>query len=223
MVGDEVLTVEAPSAASATLRLDAEVRAHRDLTVREARYEALIDGARVESGVARLELQARAGEALPISLRQRVGWRRGEEGSSAGPTALVALRGTLVVVTAGKTLELPFARSRETRLPRAPQVRVRVDAGRYAAEGTVRALVTLAVENPNAFGLRVSGLSYRARLGDAVLQEGTLGAGERLAPSSSRSFDLNVEVTEREGRARGLEVEGELTAETFRVPFRYVH
>jgi LEA14-like dessication related protein len=202
-------------------------------TLLRARYELVADGEVVKAGEQELGVEVPAGGSAPFSLTQQgAPISKPEELealSERGGNMLVALRGELEVERAGRVETLPFARSREVRVPRLPVVRLsRMDGARYSEERVVMNAL-LSVTNPNPFPVRLTSLTYQAHYGGKLLDEGVRARGATLAPSSTDSYEVQVNVhPETYGpEAKALiakrvipyRLEGKVSGEQFEVPF----
>src|SRR5205823_2986643 len=111
-----------------------------------------------------------------------------------GGTLLAALRGKLAVRHSGKLDLIEFARSREVRVPRLPHVKMQaIDGARYA-ENEASLTFSLGVDNPNPFPIRLEGLDYKIAVAGKQLTDGVLGRGEKVEPSSTGVFEVQVAV-----------------------------
>lgn len=184
--------------------------AEQAVTIEKAKYEFVVEGNVRRTGEKALGLAVPAGGQAKFSLDETLTYVKDEEDLKAmdarGGSLLTALRGTLVVsaevpatgdAPAGKrTYELEFARSKDVRTPRLPHVKLReFEAGRFA-EDEVQAVFHLGVENPNPFYLSISGVAYVLTVAGKEMKKGTIGAGEKISPSSTGVFDLTVTVNQ---------------------------
>jgi LEA14-like dessication related protein len=175
--------------------------AEQSVTIDEARYEFVVDGEVRRSGRKALGIAVPAGGKADFSLEETLTYVKDEDDLKAmdarGGSLLTALRGTLVVTAAGpKTYELPFARSKDVRTPRLPHVKLHeFEAGRFAQD-EVQAVFHLGVENPNPFTLSISGITYVVTVAGKEVARGTIGAGEKISPSSTGVFDVTVTVNQ---------------------------
>lgn len=199
----------------------------------KADYELVSDGQVVKRGSAPLGVALAAGTPTPFSFQADAAYVRSPEDlkalSERGGTLLVALRGTLTVREGRATHEVPFAASRQVRVPRLPVVRLEgLDGARYSDE-KVDLLVRLAVENPNPFPLRLEALRYAVSVGGRRLSEGTQGKYDTVDAAATGVYPVEVAVTRETWGAdvRGLiakgtlpyEVAGELTGPLVRIPY----
>ncbi len=180
------------------------------LTVEQANWEFVVDGAVKRSGTAKLGLSAQAGQKVDFALSETLEYVKDEEELKAmdarGGSLLLAMRGTLIVsvpVPATKeapattrTLELPFAKSREVRTPRLPHFKlIEFEAGRFS-DVEVQATFHLGVENPNPFQIALAGIDWSVQLANKEVNKGTIGAGERVSPASTGVFDVTATMNE---------------------------
>jgi len=163
--------------------------------------EFVVDGEVRRSGRKALGIAVPAGGKADFSLEETLTYVKDEDDLKAmdarGGSLLTALRGTLVVTAAGpKTYELPFARSKDVRTPRLPHLKLHeFEAGRFAQD-EVQAVFHLGVENPNPFTLSISGITYVVTVAGKEVARGTIGAGEKISPSSTGVFDVTVTVNQ---------------------------
>ena len=178
--------------------------AEQAVTIEKAKYEFVVDGNVRRSGEKALGIAVPAGGKADFSLDETLTYVKDEEDLKAmdarGGSLLTALRGTLVVTAATpagpKTYELEFARSKDVRTPRLPHVKLReFEAGRFA-DDEVQAVFHLGVENPNPFYLSISGIAYVVTVAGKEMKKGTIGAGEKISPSSTGVFDVTVTVNQ---------------------------
>ncbi len=210
-VPQEEFTIVTQSLSQVDVKYDGVIEAgSEDLTVESAKWEFVVDGVVKESGVAKLGLAAAAGQKTQFALTESLNYVKTHEELEAmdarGGSLLLAMRGTLVVSVpvpaagdkpAGKrTVELPFAKSREVRTPRLPHFKViDFDAGRFS-DTEVQATFHLGVENLNPFQLSLSGIDYSVLLGGKEVSKGTIGAGERVLAASTGVFDVTATLNE---------------------------
>ncbi|MEW6432846.1 MAG: LEA type 2 family protein [Myxococcota bacterium] len=184
--------------------------AEQAVTIEKAKYEFVVEGAVRRTGEKALGIAVPAGGQAAFSLDETLTYVKDEDDLKAmdarGGSLLTALRGTLLVSAevpaAGdapaskRTWELEFARSKDVRTPRLPHVKLReFEAGRFA-EDEVQAVFHLGVENPNPFYLSISGVAYVLTVAGKEMKKGTIGAGEKISPSSTGVFDLTVTVNQ---------------------------
>ncbi|MFO0598512.1 MAG: LEA type 2 family protein [Myxococcaceae bacterium] len=180
------------------------------ITVETAKWEFVVDGAVKRSGEAKLNLQAPAGQKVDFTLSESLTYVKDEEELKAmdarGGSLLLAMRGTLVVKVAQaaqgdqpagtKTVELPFAKSREVRTPRLPHLKlVDFEAGRFS-EVEVQATFHLGVVNPNPFMISMSGIEYSVSLSGKEVGKAFIGQGEKVLPASTGVFDVTATLNE---------------------------
>ncbi|QRK09081.1 LEA type 2 family protein [Archangium violaceum] len=199
----------------------------------KADYELVSDGQVVETGTAPLGVTLTPGAPTPFSFQADAAYVRTPEDlralSERGGTLLVALRGTLTVRSGDAVQTLPFAASRQVRVPRLPVVKLEgLDGARYSEE-KVDLMVRLAVENPNPFPLRLEGLSWALTVGGRKLSQGTQGRYDTVDAAATGVYPLEVAVTKetwgqdvRALIAKGTlpyEIAGELTGPLVRVSY----
>jgi LEA14-like dessication related protein len=180
------------------------------VTVEKAKWEFVVDGAVRRSGEKPLGVAVAAGQQASFALEESLTYVKDAEELTAmdarGGSLLLAMRGTLVVTVpvpavgdqpaSTRTLELPFARSREVRTPRLPHLKlVEFEAGRFS-EVEVQATFHLGVVNPNPFQISLQGLDYAVSMAGKEVTKGTMGAGERVLPASTGVFDVTATMNE---------------------------
>lgn len=174
------------------------------LTVEKAKWEFVVDGVVKTSGEKVLNLAAAAGQTVEFSLTESLGYVKDEAELRAmdtrGGSLLLAMRGTLVISVpvpatdktpaSTRTLELPFARSREVRTPRLPRLKFQdFEAGRFS-DTEVQAVFHVGVVNPNPFPISIEGIDFVVTLAGKEVNKGTIGAGERVSNASTGVFDI---------------------------------
>jgi LEA14-like dessication related protein len=198
-------------------------------TVRSVKSELVVEGKVVASKEepATLVLVPGATGTLPVVYPASYAPR--SEDAPRGGSQLVAVRGTVTLDREGFEETLPFARSREIRLPRQPTVSLRsVDGARYAPDNAVFTAY-LAVTNPNPFPARIEEVRYKANFGGKEMTEGRVGRAALLAAATTDIYELPVTLsTETYGPEvvqliKGLvipyRIEGELVGQGLGVPF----
>jgi LEA14-like dessication related protein len=180
------------------------------ITVEKAKWEFVVDGTVKRSGEDKLGLSAAAGQTVDFALDESLTYVKDEEELKAmdarGGSLLLALRGTLVLTVpvaasgdqpAGtRTVELPFAKSREVKTPRLPHLKlIEFEAGRFS-ENEVQATFHLGVVNPNNFQIAIAGIDYTASLAGKEVAKHTIGAGERVTQASTGVFDITATLNE---------------------------
>src|SRR5207302_9654348 len=107
---------------------------------------------------------------------------------------LAALRGSISITQGGKPFEVPFARSREVRVPRLPHMKFQeLEAGRFS-EAEAGVTVHVGVHNPNPFEIRISQIEYELTIAGTKIAESTIGRAEHVAPTSPGSFHPQAHV-----------------------------
>ncbi len=180
------------------------------IKVERAAWEFVVDGTVKRSGEDKLNLSAAAGQNLAFELDESLTYVKDVEELKAmdarGGSLLLAMRGTLFVTIAvpasgdkpaGKrTVELPFAKSKEVKTPRLPHLKlVDFEAGRFS-ENEVQAVFHVGVVNPNNFQISIAGLDYTAQLSGKEVTKGTIGTGDRVAAASTGVFDITATLNE---------------------------
>jgi hypothetical protein len=215
--------------------------AEQAVTVEKAIFEFVVDGEVRKHGEKPLGLEVPAGGTATFTLEETLTYVKDEADLRAmdtrGGSLLTALRGTLVVTAqvpaaegapTTRTYNLEFARSKDVRTPRLPHIKLReFEAGRFA-EDEVQAVFHLGVENPNPFTLSISGIAYAITVAGKPMKNGTIGAGEKISPSSTGVFDVTVTVNEEshgkdvkkliKGLKLPFSVSGALTAPMYTEP-----
>lgn len=205
------MVVLSQSLTDCSVKLTGTVEAAAEpVLVEKARIEFVVDGVVLKTSEQALDLAVPAGTKADFALEQSFTYVKDAAELSAlsarGGSLLLALRGTLVVKVQRPALgdqpaeavsvELPFARAKEVRTPRHPLLKVQdFDAGRFS-ESEVQAVFHVAVVNPNNFPLTMNGLRYAVSLGGKQVGEGTLGAGDKVAPASTGLFDITATINE---------------------------
>ena len=217
------------------LKFTGKLEAGDPVTIEKANYELVVDEKVVKSGVVPLNVNVPAGTPTDFTLDQTIPYVTSAEELKAmdtrGGSLLCALRGKLFVKGAAKTTEVPFARSREVRVPRLPHVKFQeLEAGRYSDDET-GVTFHIGVVNPNPFEVKISSLKYKILIADKPVAESEVGKGDRVSPSSTGVFDLEAKANvETHGpeivkliKARTLPyvITGELNAELFSETFEF--
>jgi LEA14-like dessication related protein len=182
------------------------------VTVEKARWEFVVDGVVKTSGEDKLGMTAAAGQVVDFELDEMLQYVKDEEElremDARGGSLLLAMRGTLVLsvpVAATKdapaskrTLELPFARSKEVRTPRLPRLKLQDFEASRVDEGAleVQAVFHLGVVNPNPFQVSITGIEYQVELAGKEVNKGTIGAGERVSNASTGVFDVSATLSD---------------------------
>jgi LEA14-like dessication related protein len=232
-LGAEETAVASQGLTQVTLRYSGQLTSPGPAVLEKADYELVSDGQVVKKGSEALGVSLPTHAATPFSFQAEAPYVRTPEDlralSGRGGTLLVALRGTLTVRTGDTVRTLPFAASRQVRVPRLPVVKVEgLEGARYSGE-KVDLLLRLAVENPNPFPLRLEGLSWALTVGGRKLSEGTQGRYDTVDAAATGVYPVEVAVTRetwgedvRALIAKGTlpyEVAGELTGPLVRVPY----
>lgn len=180
------------------------------ITVEKAKWEFVVDGTVKRSGEDKLTLSAAAGQTVAFELDESLTYVKDEDELKAmdarGGSLLLAMRGTLVVTVpvaasgdkpaSTRTIELPFAKSKEVKTPRLPHLKlVDFEAARFS-ENEVQAVFHIGVVNPNNFQISIAGLDFTAQLSGKEVTKGTIGAGDRVSAASTGVFDITAMLNE---------------------------
>ena len=148
-----------------------------------------------------------------------------------GGSLLCALRGTLFIKGPLKTTQVPFARSRDVRVPRLPHVKFQeLEAGRYSDDET-GVTFHIGVVNPNPFDVKLTSLNYKVAIAGKPVADSEIGKGDKVSPSSTGVFDIeakaNVETHGPEitklikARVLPYVITGELVTELYSENFEF--
>jgi LEA14-like dessication related protein len=180
------------------------------VTIDKAAWEFVVDGTVKKSGENKLNLSAAAGQTVAFELDESLTYVKDEEELKAmdtrGGSLLLAMRGTLFVSVpvpaqgdkpaSKKTIELPFAKSKEVKTPRLPHLKlVDVEAAR-TGDAEMQAYFHIGVVNPNNFQISIAGVDYTAQLSGKEVTKGTIGAGDRVDAASTGVFDISTVLSE---------------------------
>jgi LEA14-like dessication related protein len=180
------------------------------ITVEKAKWEFVVDGAVKRSGEDKLNLSAAAGETVAFGFEESLTYVKDEEELKAmdarGGSLLLAMRGTLFVTVpvpaegdkpaSKRTIELPFAKSKEVKTPRLPHLKlIDFEAARFS-DVEVQAVFHLGVVNPNNFQISITGLEYSVQLSGKEVNKSTIGAGDRVTAASTGVFDVTATLNE---------------------------
>jgi LEA14-like dessication related protein len=229
----EETTVASQGLTEVTLRYTGQLTSPGPAVLEKADYELVSDGQVVKQGSEPLGVALAPGAATPFSFQAASAYVRGPEDlvamSQRGGTLLLALRGVLTVRSGGTVRTLPFAASKQVRVPRLPEVRIESLEGARYSEEKVDLVLRLGVRNPNPFPLRMDGLRWALTLGGRKLGEGTQGKYDTVDAAATGVYPVELAVTtETWGQdvraliAKGTlpyEVAGELTGPLVRVPY----
>ena len=182
------------------VKLTGSLEAPAALTMEKATFELVVDGTVLKSGEQPLGIAVAAGQSGTFTLEQTFTYVKDTEELKAmdarGGSLLVAIRGNIVTTIAGKSVLVPFAKSKEVRTPRLPHVKYQeYEAGRFS-ESEVQAVFHVGVVNPNGFELSLTNLGYQVTIAGKKVKEDVIGAGERVAPGSTAVFDITATVNE---------------------------
>ena len=194
------LRVVTQSLTEFALALKAQAVAPDGAVAQAASWELVVDGRVVKSG--ELPLNHTFANGAPFDFEVRAD---GQYVSSAdelkamdtrGGSLLMALRGDVRVKVGEHVQQVPFARSRVVRTPRLPMMKLHeLEAARFS-ENEAQATFHLGVFNPNPFELRVTRIQWAISVAGKPVGEGVIGKGERVNPSSTGVFDVEVKVDE---------------------------
>jgi LEA14-like dessication related protein len=229
----EETTVASQGLTEVTLRYTGQLTSPGPAVLEKADYELVSDGQVVKRGSEPLGVALAPGAATPFSFQAASAYVRGPEDlvamSQRGGTLLLALRGVLTVRSGGTVRTLPFAASKQVRVPRLPEVRIESLEGARYSEEKVDLVLRLGVRNPNPFPLRMDGLRWALTLGGRKLGEGMQGQYDTVDAAATGVYPVELAVTtETWGQdvraliAKGTlpyEVAGELTGPLVRVPY----
>ncbi|WP_084737797.1 LEA type 2 family protein [Cystobacter ferrugineus] len=219
--------------ASMELRYSGELTSPQTATLEKADYELVSNGQVLEKGTAPLGVPLVPGAPTAFSFQASTPSVKSPEDlealSDKGGSLLVAVRGTLTVRSGDSERTLPFAASRQVRVPRLPRVKVLAMEGARYSDEQVDLVMRLGVENPNPFPVRLNGLTWVLGIQGRRLGEGTLGKQDVVDAAATGVYPVEVAVTRETWgpEVRGLiatgtlpyEVAGELTGPLVRVPY----
>ncbi len=231
------LEVVSQSLTDFAVRLVAKFEPTDPVSVTRVKYELVVDGAVVKSGEEPMDMKipADATAELHVDGTHIVAHSAAELKAldAKGGNVLVALRGVFITKSGfeNATGELPFARSREIRLPRLPKVKLKEVVGYKNAEDDAQFTVYLSVENPNPFQLNLSRLTYLVTVAGTKVGEGVFGAGDKINASATGVFEERFNVT-RETHGKDVSkliktlrlpysISGELTAPMMSAPYEF--
>ncbi|MBX5483776.1 MAG: LEA type 2 family protein [Myxococcaceae bacterium] len=221
------------SLTSFKLSVNGEVKSEAAATVEQAKWEMVVEGKVVKSGEMPLNVAIPAGGTAPFSVHAEGQYVSSPEELKAlsdnGGSILTALRGDLIVKTAsGKTVTVPFARSRDIRTPRLPRVTMHeLDAARYS-DREANIFFRIGVVNPNPFPLRIGALDFKAEVAGKQVAEGTRGQGDTIDAAATGIYEVQQSVNEEthgpdikkliKGQLLPWRITGVLKGELFEVP-----
>lgn len=215
------------------LRFSGVVSSKEPAVLEKATYELVVEEKVVKSGQQPLGKEIAAGGQAPFELEEASRYVASAEELSAmserGGSLLSAIRGTLFVRQGTTVHELPFARSKEIRVPRLPTVTLHeLDAARYAAD-EASATFFIGVVNPNPFPIKLNGLKYAVEIAGKSITDGVRGAGEKVATASTGVFEVQLAVNKDTHGAEIAKlikslslpyaIKGEVAGELFQVPY----
>lgn len=210
--------------------LNGKVSSAAATRIEKATYELVVEGKVVKSGEAQLGIDVPAGGSAPFSISDGARYVASAEElkafSEKGGTLLAALRGKLHA-QGGAAVE--FAKSKEIRVPRLPKVKMNEAEGARYSDEEVNVNLYLGVENPNPFNLPINGISYKVWLAGKQLNEGTRGGGEKVSPSSTGVWEIQIPFNKEtfgpdvkktlKANTLPYEVKGTLKGDLFEIPF----
>ena len=199
-----------------------------------ASWELVVDGKVVNSGVAPVNATVTNGSADVTFSTSSKYVNNAEElkaMDTRGGSLLVALRGKLNLKSGESTLEVPFARSREVRVPRLPHMKMQEMEGARFHETEAGITFHLGVVNPNPFEIYVAQIAYDVQVAGKPVEKDVIGRGERVSPASTGVFDVEVKIEEAthgkdvakliKSQVLPYAVTGTLTAELFTESFDF--
>jgi LEA14-like dessication related protein len=229
------LAVVSQSLTEFRLKLSGKLDSAEPVKLEKALYELVVDEKVVKSGELGLGMEVAAGAPADFALEQTSAYVATADELKAmdarGGSLLCALRGKLLVKGPTKTIEIPFARSREVRVPRLLHSKLQeFEAGRYSDD---EAGVTfhIGIVNPNPFDVKLTMIKYTVSIAGKPVAEGEIGKGDKVSPSSTGVFDVEAKASlESHGadikkliKARTLPfvISGVLQAELYSEPFEF--
>jgi len=198
---DQKFEIVSQSLTDCDVKLVGTLQANTEpVTVEKANWEFVVDGNVRRSGETPLSLSVEPGATGTFEIDQHLTYVKDGDDLKAmdarGGSLLMALRGNLTVKAGERTLQVPFARGREVKTPRLPHVKLRdFEAGRFS-ESEVQAVFHVGIVNNNNFPIVLNGLDYQVEIAGKKVNEGKMGAGEKVAPASTGVFDLTGTINE---------------------------
>lgn len=200
-------------------------------TVRSVKSELVVEGAVVASKEEPATLTLEPGAAGPLGISFTAAYAPRPEDAPPGGSQLVAIRGAVTLDRDGFEETVPFARSREIRVPRQPTVGLRsVEGARYAEDNAIFTAY-LTVRNPNPFPARIQEVRYTATFGGKEMAQGRVGRAALIAAATTDIYELPValnlesygpEVVQLiKGLVIPYRIEGELLGEGLGAPFSF--
>jgi len=230
------LAVVSQSLTEFKLKLTGKVEFTEAFTIEKAKYELVVDEKVVKSDEAVIKVQGAANTPTDFTIEQASAYVGSADELKAmdtrGGSLLCAIRGTLYVKGETKSYEVPFARSREVRVPRLPHAKFQeLEAGRYS-EDEAGVTFHIGVNNPNPFEVKVTSIKYTVVMADKQVADGEIGKGEKVSPSSTGVFDIEAKISGEthgpaeikkliKGRNLPYVIKGELAAELFSESFEF--
>ncbi len=233
-IPSQELVVVSQSLTEFKLKFTGKVSAFEPVRVEKAFYELVVDEKVVKKGEAIINVEVAANTPSDFTIELASAYVASAEELKAmdarGGSLLCAIRGKVIVKSAGRTDEVAFARSRDVRVPRLPHAKFQeLEAGRYS-EDEAGVTFHIGVNNPNPFEVKVTSIKYTIAIADKQVADGEIGKGEKVSPSSTGVFDLEAKVTADthpdikkliKARALPYVIKGALEAELFSETFEF--
>jgi len=180
------------------VRLEGEVESPDPAMLQLNRYEVVENGRVVKRGQVPVKEPITPGEITIFHIDESSPLPAPELLPGPGgkvDTALVAVRGKLILQRGGRTEELEYTQAKEVPLPRLPSLRVHeLDAARYS-DRELMVTLRLAIVNPNPFPLALREVDFAAWVSTRRIGEGTLANGETLDAAATALFEIALPVT----------------------------
>ncbi len=199
VLNSEELQVTSQTLTNASLRYVGSITAQEPGTsLVSADFELVVDGAVVAKGSHPLNLQLEEGKPSTFDFDETRAYVKSADElkalDSKGGSLLTALRGTLKLKTPTRSLEVPFARSREVRVPRLPHAKFQeFEAGRYS-EDEAGITFHIGVNNTNPFEIKTDSMTYKVEIAGKQVADGVVGKSEKINGSSTGVFDIEAKV-----------------------------
>jgi Late embryogenesis abundant protein len=180
------------------VRLEGEIESPDRATLEVNRYELVENGRVVKRGQVPIKEPVTPGEITIFHLDESSRFPAPDELPGPGgraDSALIAVRGKLVLHREGRFQELDYAQAKEVRLPRLPSIRVHeLDAARYS-DKELHVTLRVAVINPNPFPVSLKGVEFVASIATRQIGSGTLANGETIDSSATALFEIGLPIT----------------------------
>jgi Late embryogenesis abundant protein len=180
------------------VRLEGEIESPERAMLELNRYELVENGRVVKQGQVPIKEPITPGEITIFHLDESSPFAAPDALPGPGgrsDSALIAVRGKLILQHGGRLQELNYAQAKEVRLPRLPSVRVHeLDAARYS-DKELHVTLRLAVINPNPFPVPLKGLEFVASVAARQIGSGSLANGETIDPSATALFEIGIPIT----------------------------